>query len=239
MRVLAVCSIVALTGCSQVTQDISENISNVVYTVVEPSVPPLPRTTAPEVSLRPRARSEPVESISERVVNFFRRDPVAIDIAFEYVGYNERNDYAALKEFLGLDPRQTEWCAAFVNSSLHAVGAEGSESVSEYPLLARSFLEWGEPVPFKEDPESPKMGDIAIFPRGRNSWQGHVGFYIETVIVDGKHYWKILSGNQSNSVSINLYPANRALGLRRLAKFTTQPKTVFNLMNRRDAFATG
>jgi hypothetical protein len=33
--------------------------------------------------------------------------------------------------------------------------------------------------------------------------------------VDGKVYWQILGGNQKNSVSIELYAAARAIGVRR------------------------
>ena len=232
MRVLAVCGIIALGGCSQVAQDISENVSNVVYTVVEPSVPrSLP--LAPQISLRPIARPEakPVVyslGIIEAITQIIKPSARPVDIAYSYIGMHERTNVLELTEFLGLDPRQTEWCAAFVNSSLNTAGFDGSEAVSPYPLMARSFLEWGTPVPFKEDPSAPRIGDIAVFPRGRNSWQGHVGFYISTVIVDNKVYWKILSGNQNNQVTVNLYPASRALGLRRLAKYTVAEPRLFS-----------
>jgi uncharacterized protein (TIGR02594 family) len=127
------------------------------------------------------------------------------------LGLEERKDRAELKELTGVDPVRTEWCAAFVNAVLNESGIPGSESVSKYPLTARSFTSWGETVS-KEDIQS---GDIVVFPRGDVSWQGHVGFYVKTVEKNGVNYYAILGGNQSNKVSIELYRANRALTIRR------------------------
>jgi uncharacterized protein (TIGR02594 family) len=132
-----------------------------------------------------------------------------IIIANEFVGSNERTDRNELREFLSVDPVRTEWCAAFVNAVLAKDGIPGSETVSDYPLTARSFLQWGEGV------EYPRLGDIVVFPRGNQGWQGHVGFYMETVVVDGIIYYNILGGNQDNTVSYKLYRADLALGIRR------------------------
>ena len=133
------------------------------------------------------------------------------DIAVYFVGYDERKHRAALRDLMNVDPVRTEWCAAFVNAILHLEGLPGSESVSDAPLMARSFLRWGESV-LREDIQ---RGDIVIFPRGREGWQGHVGFYIETVYEDGVEYWSILGGNQDNTVSYELYNPKRAIGIRR------------------------
>ena len=124
------------------------------------------------------------------------------------IGLHERRDRRELKAFLGIDPYRIEWCAAFVNQVLAAHAIPGSESVSDYPLTARSFLSWGEEV------DEPMMGDVIIFPRGNEGWQGHVGFYITTSL-DGKYYF-ILGGNQSDSVSIEAYRASSALSIRRI-----------------------
>lgn len=129
--------------------------------------------------------------------------------AYSYHGYTESDNRAQLKELTGVDPVQTEWCAAFVNAVLHQEGKEGSESVSKYPLTARSFLKWGEEV------KEPKTGDIVVFPRGE-AWQGHVGFYVRTVILSGVENYVILGGNQDNSVSLEYYPASKALSIRRV-----------------------
>lgn len=199
--------IFALGACSvpvdQFKQTLSEGASRAVYAVTETAVPERPR-------LRPVARPAAVITAVSTV-------PVTVSnplsIARQYLGYNEVVDRTALREFLGVDPRQTEWCAAFVNSALHHSGFAGSESVSKYPLLARGFVTWGEPVDHKR--EEPQAGDVVVFPRGRQSWQGHVGFYVDTVHVDGKAYWQILGGNQNNSVSIELYDPDRAIVVRR------------------------
>lgn len=129
--------------------------------------------------------------------------------AIQYVGLTERTDRQELKDYTGVDPVRTEWCAAFVNAVLEETGIEGSASVSDYPLTARSFLQWGTEV------TTPEPGDIVVFPRGNSSWQGHVGFYLKTQQINGVDYYLILGGNQNNKVSIVPYRAKRALGIRR------------------------
>ena len=131
--------------------------------------------------------------------------------ATEKLGLEERKNRNELREFTGVDPVRTEWCAAFVNSVLKESGIPGSESVSEYPLMARSFLTWGEKI----SKENISAGDIVVLPRGDVGWQGHVGFYVRTVERAGVTYYAILGGNQSNKVSIELYRASRVLGIRR------------------------
>jgi uncharacterized protein (TIGR02594 family) len=136
-------------------------------------------------------------------------EPEYLIIADLYVGFNERRNREPLKKFLGVDPVNYEWCAAFVNAALRSRGIAGSESVSENPLLARSFLNWGEKV------EEPQIGDVIVFPRGYEGWQGHVGFYYLTTVVDGVEYYAILGGNQNDEVSYELYPSSDAIGIRR------------------------
>ena len=130
--------------------------------------------------------------------------------AFKYIDYTERENRAELKELTGVDPVRTEWCAAFVNAVL-----EESDIVSnndhKYPLTARAFLDWGQKVS-KDDI---KPGDVVVFPRGNQGWQGHVGFYLRTVEMNGVEHYLILGGNQNNSVSIVPYRASKALGIRR------------------------
>ena len=79
----------------------------------------------------------------------------------------------------------------------------------EYPLTARAFLDWGAPVEL----EDIKKGDLVIFPRGNEGWQGHVGFYIGEHVDSDK--WVILGGNQDNTVSYKLYDPKKAIGIRR------------------------
>jgi uncharacterized protein (TIGR02594 family) len=124
-----------------------------------------------------------------------------------YVGLQERQNRSELKELTGVDPVRIEWCAAFVNAILELDGIPGSDSVSNYPLTARSFLSWGNKV----EPELIQRGDIVVFPRGNAGWQGHVGFFVE----EQNGQWVILGGNQENSVRYDVFEPARAIGIRR------------------------
>ena len=128
-----------------------------------------------------------------------------------YIGLEERVHRTELKELLDVDPVRTEWCAAFVNAVLELDGIPGSDSVSDVPLMARSFLFWGERV----EPADIQRGDVVIFPRGTQGWEGHVGFYVDTQVVNGKEIWIVLGGNQSNEVRYDFFSPNKALGIRR------------------------
>ena len=130
--------------------------------------------------------------------------------AAQYLNYTERTHRQELKEFTGVDPVRTEWCAAFVNAVLEESDIK-SNNDHKYPLTARAFLDWGQKVS-KEDI---KAGDLVVFPRGNQGWQGHVGFYLKTEVISGVKYYLILGGNQRNKVSIVPYKASRALGIRR------------------------
>ena len=140
--------------------------------------------------------------------------PNPLDRAIDKIGLEERRDRQEIKSFVGVDPVRTEWCAAFVNAVLEESNIPSNKD-HKYPLTARAFLDWGETI----SKENIYPGDIVIFPRGNQGWQGHVGFYIRTVIKDGKEYYAILGGNQSNKVSIELYPINSALGIRRYSLY--------------------
>lgn len=130
--------------------------------------------------------------------------------ASEFIGLDERQHRSQLRDLVGVDPVRTEWCAAFVNAILEMDGIPSNRD-HRYPLTARAFLDWGESV----SREDIRRGDVVVFPRGNQGWQGHVGFYVETQTVNGREYWVILGGNQSNEVRYDLYPANRSIGIRR------------------------
>ncbi len=132
-----------------------------------------------------------------------------VKTAHSFYGMHEIRDRQTLKEFTGVDPSKTQWCAAFVNAVLKENNTLGSGSVTEVPLMARSFLFWGERV------NEPKIGDVVVFPRGDQGWQGHVGFYIETRVIKDIDYYVILGGNQENGVTYDTYPAYKALTIRR------------------------
>jgi uncharacterized protein (TIGR02594 family) len=94
---------------------------------------------------------------------------------------------------------ETAWCSAFAAWCIAEAGY-----IPSYSLGARSWLRWGVPV------SRPKIGAIAIFPRGKEPWMGHVGFVAE---VKGDKVL-ILGGNQRNSVRADWYTASTALGYR-------------------------
>ena len=141
-----------------------------------------------------------------------------------YIGLEERVHRQELKELLDVDPVRVEWCAAFVNAVLELDGIPGSDSVSNYPLTARSFLSWGNKV----EPEDIQRGDIVVFPRGNAGWQGHVGFFVE----EQNGQWVILGGNQSNEVRYDLYSPNRAVGIRRSKTQMLDDQEPRNLLSR-------
>ena len=129
-----------------------------------------------------------------------------------YIGLEERAHRAELKQLLDVDPVRTEWCAAFVNAVLEIDGIPTLNDQRQYPpLMARSFLYWGERVA-REDIQ---RGDVVIFPRGNAGWQGHVGFYVDTQTHNGREYWIILGGNQNNEVRYDFYTPRRAIDVRR------------------------
>lgn len=99
---------------------------------------------------------------------------------------------------------ETAWCAAFVGFCLESAGLSSTRA-----LNARSYLTIGTPT------NSPEPGDLVVLWRvSRNSWQGHVGFYIS----ETPNGILILGGNQGNQVCIAEYPKNQLLGYRRIAQ---------------------
>ena len=162
-----------------------------------------------------------IENITEprKIINLGPINPVYL--AVQYNGMHERTDRAELKELLDVDPVRTEWCAAFVNAVLEESGIV-SNNDHKYPLTARAFLDWGQGIS-KEDIEP---GDLVVFPRGNQGWQGHVGFYLKTQEINGVEYYYILGGNQDNKVSIVSYRASKALDIRRQPSI--KRLTIFN-----------
>ena len=129
--------------------------------------------------------------------------------AYYWYGLHEEKNRQTIKDIMGVDPAYTEWCAAFVNMVLRENGIPQSSEYNDYPLMARSFLDWGHPV------DEPKQGDVLVFERGSSGWQGHVAFYVSTKVVDGQIVYSVLGGNQGDAVNIREYPASKLLGIRR------------------------
>ena len=127
-----------------------------------------------------------------------------ISIADNYVGYHERTHNKKLRKLLGFNPARTAWCAGWANAILTKAGYQNTGS-----LMAKSYLKYGKKV------TKPKKGDILVFNRRGG---GHVGFYMGTVKKDGIKYFKVISGNSSNKVTIRLYKARSVIGIRRPVK---------------------
>lgn len=125
--------------------------------------------------------------------------------AFKYVGLEEDKDREVIKELVGVDPVQTEWCAAFVNAVLKENDMKTSADFNDYPLMARSFLFWGKEV------DEPKLGDIVVFERGEAGWYGHVGFFIE----ERDNKYLVFGGNQNDKITFKEYSKNKLLSIRR------------------------
>lgn len=125
--------------------------------------------------------------------------------AFKYNGLEEDKDREVIKELVGVDPVQTEWCAAFVNAVLKESDMKTSADFNDYPFMARSFLSWGKEV------DKPKFGDIVVFERGESGWQGHVGFFIE----ERGNKYLVFGGNQNDKITFKEYSKNKLLGIRR------------------------
>lgn len=85
---------------------------------------------------------------------------------------------------------QTAWCAAFVNWCVEKGRQDREDAPKLLPHTASAasatFRSWGLKT------ESPRPGDIVVFQHKRESWRGHVGFFVSQV--NDSIY--ILGGNQ-------------------------------------------
>lgn len=138
----------------------------------------------------------------------------AFDLASSFMGMTEGADHEAIGQFISrgigqeLDPRETVWCAAFVN----AVLAHQGLPITEYPLWSLSFLEYGTPT------DTPQVGDIVALNRGPDGADyGHVGFFAG---FDSNGNIRVLGGNQSNGVNIQSYSRDALAGFRDISGLT-------------------
>ena len=105
-----------------------------------------------------------------------------LTVAKQYEGRDEDDDNDELREFLGINPSETAWCAAFVGACLRDAGLPTIST-----LRARNFAGYGEAG-------DGSIGDIAV-------WRNHVAFVADT---DPEE--KVIGGNQSDQV--NTSPKN-------------------------------
>lgn len=132
-----------------------------------------------------------------------------VDMAAQYQGLDERRDSKQLSQLfddqldVSINPRRTAWCAAFANAILVKAGLDYTGS-----LESASFVRWGQPV------KTPARGDIVVLHGGRRS-PTHVGFLVGTAKVNGKLFYTVLGGNQSNRVQISMFAASKVIAIRR------------------------
>ena len=121
-------------------------------------------------------------------------------IAKRYVGLHERKHTQKLARTVGVNPRRTPWCGAFVGAMVKKAG----KSVPAGHLKAASWKRVGKPVKLKRA----KKGDIVVV---RTKYGNHVGFY------HGQKGGKVqlLGGNQSNQVQISNYRIGSVQSIRR------------------------
>ena len=144
----------------------------------------------------------------------------AFDVAKKFIGVEEVEGMTSNPLVLGmlqLDAKwvkddATPWCSAFANFIAFLLGLPRSKSLS-----ARSWLRVGTPI---ELFEARQENDIVILKRGSGNQPGpdvldapgHVGFFA------GRAPGEVLllAGNQGNEVSIDRFPSDRVIGVRRL-----------------------
>lgn len=94
---------------------------------------------------------------------------------------------------------EVSWCSAFVCWCLEKAGIRSTRMAN-----ARSYLEWGQEV------EAPYEGCIVVLSRGKEPWQGHVGFFVK---MEGDKVF-VLGGNQGDKVSVVGFHKSRILSFR-------------------------
>lgn len=157
-----------------------------------------------------------------------------LSTARSFAGKNERSDRGDLQAFfrangVTIDPAMTAWCAAFVNAVLTTNGVKGTGS-----LAARSFLNFGQ-----DSTSNPQAGDVVVLRRGKNSAQGHVGFFEG---FDQRGNVRVLGGNQSDGVNTKSFNRNDVLGFRRAPNAAQvaqeEQKTQDDLLKKQEKFNT-
>jgi len=121
-------------------------------------------------------------------------------IAKRYMGLHERKHTGKLKRYIGVNPRRTPWCGAFVAT----VSKRAGKKVPSGHLKAASWKRVGKGVSLK----NARKGDLVIIRTKRGY---HVGFYAGRK--NGRV--QVLGGNQSNMVKISNYRVGSVRSVRR------------------------
>lgn len=102
---------------------------------------------------------------------------------------------------------ETSWCSSFENWCLEQCGYPTTKSA-----VARSWETYGQKVA----KNNLKIGDIVVFKRGNQGWQGHVAFYAgQRRRYKGADQILCLGGNQNNKVSYQWYGVDKLTAIRR------------------------
>lgn len=132
-------------------------------------------------------------------------------IGFEAVRDREKLMHLFKQGGFDLDPVTTAWCAVFVNSLEVAFGNLGTGKEN-----ARSFTTYGMQVDHQDgnDLSDVEEGDIVVFRRGNNSFEGHVTFFVRWV---DDQTMECLGGNQgpNRSVCYENKPIDMVITVRR------------------------
>jgi uncharacterized protein (TIGR02594 family) len=113
--------------------------------------------------------------------------------------------YAKDTKIAGITTDEIAWCSTFVNWVAWKAGLQISGKAN-----ARSWLNVGTKV------TEPEPGDVVVYWReSRQSWKGHVGFFIGFSFDKKRVY--TLGGNQGNRVSVSAYRVDNVLSYQRLA----------------------
>ncbi len=122
-------------------------------------------------------------------------------IARKYVGLHEKTHTRQLAGTLGVNPRRTPWCGAFVGAVMKRAG---KKPPSGY-MKAASWSRVGKAVPLK----NAKKGDVVVV---RTKYGHHVGLFA------GQKGGRVLllGGNQSNRVQVSGYKYRSIKSIRRM-----------------------
>lgn len=140
------------------------------------------------------------------------KSPKHIQLGVLDIGRKETSDKTYLEALIHdncmvtVDVGDVPWCAYWLGADLEKSGTKSTRKGN-----ARSYLEWGNPVPQGQW----KEGDVVVFWRGKrdDGVTGHVAF----LLAWDDDYVYCLGGNQGDKVSIQKFERSKIIGVRRWA----------------------
>jgi len=128
--------------------------------------------------------------------------PAAYNMAKKYIGLHERKNTRALRNSLGVNPRNLPWCGAFVRLVHKRIG----KPIPKGYLASVNWRNVGRSVSLR----NARRGDVVIL---RTKVGNHVGFYAGR---NKNGSVRILGGNQSNMVKVSNFLASSIRSIRRM-----------------------